>query len=117
LIARYWKSAESFREVSLEELDRLEQNAKDTIASGGSIETHTKTGPKPVRGVEIRSEIRTSALEEALERIAERKQLVQVHYVEMHHAATTAFPTLLEVIGVKESSLATEGFTDDPAPK
>jgi hypothetical protein len=37
-------------------------------------------------------------LDEALAQVAERKQLVEKHYTEMHRAATSASPPLMEVL-------------------
>jgi hypothetical protein len=50
----------------------------------------------------ISEAVRAAALEEALVQIAQRKQLVEKHHVEMHRAATAAFPALVEVLAGEE---------------
>ena len=44
-IRRYWSSAASFQEAALEELHRLEENARVEIASGRAFTIRTKGGP------------------------------------------------------------------------
>jgi hypothetical protein len=105
-IAPYWESPESFRDVALEELDRLETRARDLIGSGEAGALWTLGGPTgadpPMPAgprAEISEKVRAAALEDALSQIAERKQLVEEQFKEMHHATTAAFPPLIEVIG------------------
>jgi hypothetical protein len=104
-IAPYWKSPESFRAAAIAELDRLADRAGDLIASGEAGERWTRGGPTganpPVYagpGSKISESVRIAARDEALAQIAEHKQLVEKHYKEMHHSATSAFPSLMEVL-------------------
>jgi hypothetical protein len=105
-IARYWESAESFRKVALEELDKLEARARELIASGEAGSVWTPGGPgggnPPMElppDTPISEKARQTALQQALTEIGQRKQLVEQHYLEMHRAATAAFPSLIEVLG------------------
>jgi hypothetical protein len=105
-IARYWASADSFREVALEELDRLESNAKDGIASGKVVTITTKGGPTgadvpmPVApgSVTTPEAVKAAVLKEALAEIEGRKKLVRGHFKEMHAATVAAFPGLGEIL-------------------
>ncbi|MBN9118778.1 MAG: hypothetical protein J0I06_06405 [Planctomycetes bacterium] len=117
-VARYWASADAFREAALEELDRLEANAKDGIASGKLAEITTKGGPtgadapRPVpnraaggpgaAGAVVPEAIRKAVLKEALADIDGQKKLVREHYKDMHAATVAAFPGLGEILSPPE---------------
>jgi hypothetical protein len=104
-IAPYWQSPESFRTAAIDELDRLAARASELIASGEAGQLWTRGGPTGANpplpagpGSEISETVRIAARDEAVAQISQQKQLVEKHYKEMHHAATAAFPSLLEVL-------------------
>src|SRR5262249_7770249 len=103
-IARYWASADSFKEVVLEELDRMEANAKDAIPSGKAVKVSTKGGPtgadvpRPVENPVIPESMKTAGLKDVLAQIEGQKKLVKEHFKEMHAATVAAFPDLGEIL-------------------
>jgi hypothetical protein len=113
-IARYWSSADSFRDVVLEDLDRLEANVKDGIPSGKLAKIMTKGGPtganppQPVTNKEagppgtlgevVPDAIKGAALKQALAEIENRKKLVKEYYKDMYATVTAAFPGLGEIL-------------------
>ncbi len=105
-IARYWASADSFKEAALEELDRLEANTKDGVASGKAVKITTKGGPTgadvpmPVdaKSVGVPEAMKAAVLKEMLAEIEGRKELVREHFKDMHAAAVAAFPDLGEIL-------------------
>jgi hypothetical protein len=103
-IQRYWSSSTSFREAALEELDRLEENARRQIASGRAFTVETLGGPTgadvplPVPNDQIPHAVKQAVLDEALAEIEVRRKLVQAHYRAMHAGVVAAFPELPEVV-------------------
>jgi hypothetical protein len=105
-IARYWASAESFRDAALGELDKLEANARDGIASGAAVRITTKGGPTgadvpmPVLpgSVTVPEAMKAAVLKDAIAEVERRRKLVKEHYKDMYAAATTAFPGLGEIL-------------------
>ncbi len=88
----------------MEELHRLEENARGEIASGRATTVRTKGGPTgrdvpmPVPSTHVPQSVQEHVLEEALAEIAVRRKLIQTHYRAMHAAAVAAFPELPEVV-------------------
>jgi hypothetical protein len=105
-IARYWASAESFRDAALEELDFLTAEAKETIASGKAVSITTKGGPtgadvpRPVAPgpLTLPESLKTAVLKDALAEIEARKKMVREHFKDMYAATVASFPGLGEIL-------------------
>jgi hypothetical protein len=97
----YWRSAESFRDAALADLDRLDANLRDPARRW--LRT---TAKHPRRAADAKEAertrppdpIRAALLEEALAEVEGRRRLVREHFKDMHAAAVAAFPELADIL-------------------
>lgn len=103
-VPAWLNSPESLRDLALAQLDALEARARETIPTGAAVvELKDSTGrsggdppmPEPLPPLgkyELQASETQPILNDLLQDIAARRQLISVHYRDLHAAAVQAFP-------------------------